>query len=98
MPNDYDETVFDNDSEFVKMLLSSRNVIMYKPILCQKRILPEKKEKPELGEYYITHNLLPGETDASLNAVEYLREQLRNINKDEKNMDGPDLAEPELES
>lgn len=81
----YDETIFDDDTAYINMLLSTEKIIMYKPILNKKVPDCKTNEPVELGKYYIKHNLLPGDDAVYLNSIETLRKQLkeRHQNKDE---------------
>ena len=73
----YDETIFDDDTAYINMLLSTEKIIMYKPILNKKVPDCKTNEPVELGKYYIKHNLLPGDDAVYLNSIETLRKQLR---------------------
>lgn len=94
----YDETIFDDDTAYINMLLSTEKIIMYKPILNKK--IPDRKtnEPVELGKYYIKHNLLPGDDAVYLNSIETLRKQLRerHKNKEEKLLENSQIEIEEL--
>lgn len=80
----YDETIFDDDTAYINMLLSTEKIIMYKPILNKKVPDCKTNEPVELGKYYIKHNLLPGDDAVYLNSIETLRKQLRERHQSEE--------------
>lgn len=94
----YDETIFDDDTAYINMLLSTEKIIMYKPILNKKAPDRKTNEPVELGKYYIKHNLLPGDDAVYLNSIETLRKQLRerHKNKEEKLLENSQIEIEEL--